>query len=902
MPPQPSVTQIRLSNITKCLAATANSLEILASGLKEPSLEVISNTTKSLLKNLETIKQNKDECIQLLEQTHELLNAILVTHINSDTGVDLPPSVSNHIGKFTETLHKINTFIEAQQKRSKIRRLFRQGELSTLLRNCKEGLQQGLESFQIDMEKIMKDITDLQKESEERHEEVLRLIETLSDSNSDQASTISRVFTGPHNSSTSISMLPSEPKIFHGRDSEVSDILQLFKQGPPKIAILGAGGMGKTTVAAAILHHTETTARFDQQRYFVACDSATTTVELAALIGVHLGLKPGKDLTRAVVQYFSNSPPSFLILDNLETVWEPMESRHGVEEFMSLLTDVKHLALMITIRGAERPAKVAWTHPFLLPLSPLDGDAARQTFIDIADDVHNTEEVDKVLALTDNMPLAISLLAHLVDAEGCSTVLSRWEVEKTSMISDGHNKGSNLELSISLSLSGPRLKTFPHSSELLSLLSMLPNGLSDVELVQSKLPLDNILGCKATLTGTTLAYTDSNKRVKVLVPIREYMMKVHPPKDDVVRPLRRYFQRLLEFRKEHSGNPTGSSTVARISSNLANIQNVLQNGLQIDHPDLVHCIYCTCYLSQFTRLTTQGEITLMRRIPKIFPLPCDHQLELYFATEVLNSRDHIFMADVDPVITQGLRHVEQCNDPDLQCSFYLSLGGFYMNVKLDLPAALNCGQTVLALASSVGNTKRHCQVLYIMAWTNWFTGSYSAAQGYAKESQRLARISGDLYMVANGLHIEALCCLNLGDYSQSLSLCNQTRDLLVVCGMSQSQVNYDAMCSQAEIHKFKSEYTVARNIQCQIYEQAIQDTSNHSAALLNIAELDVSLGISDIAVQRNLDAAKKIFTTISNTRGLVWCDIILADLSLREGDMLAAKAVFLDCINSSGTD
>ncbi|KAJ7603264.1 hypothetical protein DFH06DRAFT_1350351 [Mycena polygramma] len=191
MPPQPSATQIRVNNITRGLAATAESLEVLANGFKDPSLEAIAYTTRSLLKNAETIKQNKDECTQLLEQTHELLNAILVTHIKSDTSADLPPSVLNHIGKFTETLHKVHTFIEAQQKGSKIKKLFHQGELSTLLKNCKEGLQQGLHSFQVDTGKIMKDITDIQKQAEERHAEVLHLIEALSDAGSDQCSTVS---------------------------------------------------------------------------------------------------------------------------------------------------------------------------------------------------------------------------------------------------------------------------------------------------------------------------------------------------------------------------------------------------------------------------------------------------------------------------------------------------------------------------------------------------------------------------------------------------------------------------------------------------------------------------------------------------------------------------------------
>jgi hypothetical protein len=37
-----------------------------------------------------------------MEQIHELLNAIIVVHINSDTGGELPPMMLRHIGKFAE--------------------------------------------------------------------------------------------------------------------------------------------------------------------------------------------------------------------------------------------------------------------------------------------------------------------------------------------------------------------------------------------------------------------------------------------------------------------------------------------------------------------------------------------------------------------------------------------------------------------------------------------------------------------------------------------------------------------------------------------------------------------------------------------------------------------------------
>ncbi|KAJ6488724.1 P-loop containing nucleoside triphosphate hydrolase protein, partial [Mycena vulgaris] len=349
---------------------------------------------------------------------------------------------------------------------------------------------------------------------------------------------------------------------FYGREAEVSAIIELFQRDTPRIAILGGGGMGKTSLARAVIHYPEISSRYDQRRLFVTCDTILTSVQLAGLIGEHLGLKPGKDLIRPVISHFSSGLPSLLVLDNLETIWEPIQSRGEVEKFLSLLADIHQLAMVITMRGAERPANVRWTRPFLEPLKPLPQDAARETFITIADDRHSTEDIDKILRLTDNMPLAIDLIAHLVHYEGVARVLGRWETEKTSLLSDGSGKGYNLDFSLSLSLESSRLTALPQSRDLLSLLSILPDGLSDVELIQSKLPIENILACKAVLLRTALSYMDDQRRLKALVPIREYMKKIHPPTGHLVQPLLKHFTMLLTIYDTYVGTVSGAGVVA----------------------------------------------------------------------------------------------------------------------------------------------------------------------------------------------------------------------------------------------------------------------------------------------------------------------------------------------------
>ncbi|KAJ6473009.1 P-loop containing nucleoside triphosphate hydrolase protein, partial [Mycena sanguinolenta] len=338
---------------------------------------------------------------------------------------------------------------------------------------------------------------------------------------------------------------PARPQIFHGHDSELTQIVQMLAQQCAKIAILGPGGIGKTNLARAAFHHSLITAKYEH-RFFVSCESATTSVELAGVIGAHLELKPVKDLTKAVLRFLAKKSTCLLVLDNLETTWEPLESQGSTEDLLSSLTNIPHLALIITTRGAKHPAKVGWTRPFLPALTPLSLEAARQMFKESAEDVHEPKEIDQLLQFTDNMPLVVEvdLMAHLVAHEGCAAVLVWLQTEKTSMLSEGSDRRSNLDASIALSLSSPCFAAWTGVIDLLRLLSILPDGLSDVELVRSKLVIPQIRACKSILLSTSLAYIDNKKRLKSLVPIQEYLQQFHPVAPAIVLPLQRHFQSL----------------------------------------------------------------------------------------------------------------------------------------------------------------------------------------------------------------------------------------------------------------------------------------------------------------------------------------------------------------------
>jgi hypothetical protein len=76
-------------------------------------------------------------------------------------------------------------------------------------------------------------------------------------------------------------------------------------------------------------------------------------------------------------------------------------------------------------------------------------------------------------------------------------------------------------------------------------------------------------------------------------------------------------------------------------------------------------------------------------------------------------------------------------------------------------------------------------------------------------------------MHVESLHLEAICCLELGNYKKTLTLANRARELLNLCGMSQGFLDCAVISLQAEVHRVKSEYIEVHNINSQILQATL---------------------------------------------------------------------------------
>jgi tetratricopeptide (TPR) repeat protein len=235
---------------------------------------------------------------------------------------------------------------------------------------------------------------------------------------------------------------------------------------------------------------------------------------------------------------------------------------------------------------------------------------------------------------------------------------------------------------------------------------------------------------------------------------------------------------------------------------------------------------------------------------------------------------------------------------------FYNIAAYYYRTRGDLLKATELVETSLQLAISTGNTQRQSQIWEQMAVLKWSYGDYSAAQGYAYEARRLAKICGHPFREASALRIESACWLYMGNYKQCISLSATGRNLLALCGMSGGTKDRELVSCIAQVHQLKSEYAEAIKIQSEMLRDIsiVQNPSPYALALLNIAQMDLESGAPRHTVQRDIDMARTLVTAAGHMKLIIACDGIQGALDMREGNLLAAKELFQKCVAAGNNE
>jgi tetratricopeptide (TPR) repeat protein len=387
-----------------------------------------------------------------------------------------------------------------------------------------------------------------------------------------------------------------------GRKDQVRAVASaLLKKNLRPVPILGGPGMGKTTIALEVMQSKRVASHFGARRHFVRLDGTKTRAEVAATIALALAIPITPSVEQDVLDALSSAPAA-LVLDNAET---PLGTDpEGVEAFLSTLSAIDSLALVVTIRGLERPHSVAWGPT--IEAETLSERVARDVFVEAAGRpaFRSDRFLPRILDAMDGVPLAITLMAHFAETfDSLQPVWERWQQKRTAMLKEGMGKGRLNNIAVSYELSIGALSSA--ARRLLTVLALLPDGVARVDLTRIFPEPEDAAD---ELQRRALA-VDEEGRVRMRAPLREYMVAEHPPDADDEERAVRYYLALGATEGAKVGDAGGSQAVSRLVPEIANIETIIERSP--DDEDLFRAVHGW---GNFARLTGLGSGSVIEHV------------------------------------------------------------------------------------------------------------------------------------------------------------------------------------------------------------------------------------------------------------------------------------------------